>query len=288
VQSYRRYAFTDDDLRLIDDVHRLIVTHHDRFVEAGSRLDQQYSVDAILERHRPPIPESQRLGMLDRVLSGETPDASQVQRRADEIGDRDRAEEQLIRQNACALMLPSRADWESSGKRLNEARLDLYREYLPVETPSPGWDWSAHVLLMFWLIVEPRAESVSFRVTGFQDWPWDPAPLGELHPDEVEVRSSPRSMMGFGVHDWPGLLTGVRRAMRCAHRLGLLVQADSRHDDPFRPASYYPKKMRSRLRHAARANRKNKCVRTRKENGVVLYSVVDARKWWPNECPKHD
>lgn len=54
----------------------------------------------------------------------------------------------------------------------------------------------------------------------------------------------------------------------------------------YRPAAWFGKDMRPRLRQAARSNRKTKRVATRKDDGVLLYSVTDARRWWPEEVPK--
>lgn len=56
--------------------------------------------------------------------------------------------------------------------------------------------------------------------------------------------------------------------------------------DEFRPAGYFGKKLADRLRMAAQKSRKTKRVRTRVEDGVVLYSVADASKWWQSDMPK--
>lgn len=54
----------------------------------------------------------------------------------------------------------------------------------------------------------------------------------------------------------------------------------------FRPASWFPKGMAARLRMAAGKDRKTKRVDSRVVDGVTLYSVSDARLWWPGEVPK--
>ncbi len=54
----------------------------------------------------------------------------------------------------------------------------------------------------------------------------------------------------------------------------------------FRPATWFPKGLAARLRQAASKNRKGKRVATQKIDGVVCYSVEDARRWWPNDVPK--
>jgi hypothetical protein len=56
-------------------------------------------------------------------------------------------------------------------------------------------------------------------------------------------------------------------------------------DDRYLPASSFPKTMRPRLRQAARPLRKSKRVRSKRVNGVVLYSLRDAQVWWPHDCP---
>jgi hypothetical protein len=59
-----------------------------------------------------------------------------------------------------------------------------------------------------------------------------------------------------------------------------------RGDDVYRPAAWFSGDMPGRLRKAASKNRKTKRVRTRKIDGVVVYSVADARRWWPRDMPK--
>lgn len=54
-------------------------------------------------------------------------------------------------------------------------------------------------------------------------------------------------------------------------------------DSNFRPASAFPKGMASRLRMAARPERRSKRVATRRIDGVVCYSMNDARRWWPDD-----
>lgn len=51
----------------------------------------------------------------------------------------------------------------------------------------------------------------------------------------------------------------------------------------FKPAEWFPPKMKARLRMAAHPNRKTKRVRVKKIDGVNLYSVEDAKLWWPKE-----
>jgi hypothetical protein len=54
----------------------------------------------------------------------------------------------------------------------------------------------------------------------------------------------------------------------------------------FRPATWFPKGLAARLRQAASKKRKGKRVATQKIDGVVCYSVEDARRWWPNDVPE--
>lgn len=54
----------------------------------------------------------------------------------------------------------------------------------------------------------------------------------------------------------------------------------------YQPASWFPKEMAARLRMAARKDRKTKHVATKQIDGVVFYSVADARRWWPKDIPK--
>lgn len=54
----------------------------------------------------------------------------------------------------------------------------------------------------------------------------------------------------------------------------------------YQPASWFPKSIRGRLRHAANPSRETKRVKRRKVDGVVVYSVADASQWWPKEVPR--
>mgnify|MGYP007037745002 CR=1 FL=1 len=60
----------------------------------------------------------------------------------------------------------------------------------------------------------------------------------------------------------------------------------AKDEGEFHPASWFRKGMAARLRMAARPNRKSKRVRSRVIDGVVCYSVEDARRWWPKDVPK--
>ena len=63
---------------------------------------------------------------------------------------------------------------------------------------------------------------------------------------------------------------------------------DTPTDDPFRSPEWFGAKLANRLRKAAAPDRKTKRVRSVKHDGVKLYSVNDARKWWPNDVPALD
>ena len=54
----------------------------------------------------------------------------------------------------------------------------------------------------------------------------------------------------------------------------------------FLPASAFPKDVRSLLRMAAGNQRKTKKVRSRRVDGVKMYNVEDARRWWPERLPE--
>jgi hypothetical protein len=51
-------------------------------------------------------------------------------------------------------------------------------------------------------------------------------------------------------------------------------------DEEWKPAMFFPLKIRSRLRQATRKDRKSKRVRKRVVDGTILYSLSDARRWW--------
>ena len=57
-------------------------------------------------------------------------------------------------------------------------------------------------------------------------------------------------------------------------------------DTRFLSASSFGKSMAARLRMAASPKRKGKRVATIEIDGVVCYSVADAKRWWPRDVPK--
>jgi hypothetical protein len=61
---------------------------------------------------------------------------------------------------------------------------------------------------------------------------------------------------------------------------------ESAANGDYQPATWFPKGMAARLRMAARKDRKTKRVATQMIDGVVCYSVADARRWWPRDVPK--
>lgn len=63
-------------------------------------------------------------------------------------------------------------------------------------------------------------------------------------------------------------------------------QDPSQNNGEYRPATWFRKGMADRLRQAASRKRKTKRVATRMIDGVVCYSVADARQWWPDDVPK--
>jgi hypothetical protein len=57
-------------------------------------------------------------------------------------------------------------------------------------------------------------------------------------------------------------------------------------EDEYRPASWFGQKLSDRLRKAAQPDRRTKKVRSKCCDGVTMYNVEDARKWWPGDIPE--
>ena len=74
----------------------------------------------------------------------------------------------------------------------------------------------------------------------------------------------------------------VRWCDQCIASPSAVAELD---DGGYRPATCFPKGMAARLRMAAQKSRKSKRVATRTIDGVVCYSVADARRWWPKDVP---
>ena len=65
--------------------------------------------------------------------------------------------------------------------------------------------------------------------------------------------------------------------------------AQARTADPFESARWFTsctKVKAGTLRHAANAKRKTKHIRSTVVDGVTLYSVQDAERWWPDDMKK--
>lgn len=155
------YHFSDDDQKLIEEVHGLITVHPEEFVAAGEGLNKRYSVEACLRRPKRPLRR-----------------ASWIRRFGFVLGD------------------------------LVEAFKDEPSPYLLTTTP---WDWASHVLLVFWLVTDPRSER-SPHLTVFQNWRWE----------DDRHKGVDRLVFQLFVHDWPLFIQRVRLSMVAAWRRGLL------------------------------------------------------------------
>jgi hypothetical protein len=63
------------------------------------------------------------------------------------------------------------------------------------------------------------------------------------------------------------------------------AQSPGAINDDYQPASWFIKKLSARLRMAAKPGRRTKRVKKLTVDGVVLYCVSDARKWWSRDVP---
>lgn len=106
----------------------------------------------------------------------------------------------------------------------------------------------------------------------------------DLEPQEIDIPPDPSEEF---LHFYVSLRARVQ-ADACVLLAGFcqLPKTDDGDAEEYKPASYFPKSMGSRLRHATRAGRISKPVRSKIENETKLYNVQDARKWWPLDVPK--
>ncbi len=98
-----------------------------------------------------------------------------------------------------------------------------------------------------------------------------------------EVEEKIRVNQERGVRGDPELCALAARLALQSMIAPILEPIGEAHPGEFWPASAFPKGMAARLRMAARKNRKTKRVASRVVDGVVCYSVEDARRWWPKE-----
>lgn len=110
----------------------------------------------------------------------------------------------------------------------------------------------------------------------------------QVTPDVVRKHGLAERVRAAETRAARGLMTVEAVAARHAMSAGpAAAEAAARTGDDagdeYWPAAAFPKGMAARLRMAARRGRKTKRVATRLVDGVVCYSVRDARRWWPTE-----
>jgi hypothetical protein len=101
-------------------------------------------------------------------------------------------------------------------------------------------------------------------------------------------RSKPSDFAGVKESDATKVL-----AVACGVFAELLSQPNATAESPvmdeYRSADWFARATNvrpSRLRKAASKQRKSKRVRSKTEDGVVMYSVNDAHRWWPDDMKK--
>jgi hypothetical protein len=120
------------------------------------------------------------------------------------------------------------------------------------------------------------------------------AEYGEELPTNVDQWERLLSRVGLKREDICDVMAGIPDIdLVINHVEGYLdrVRRDTprpilRESDDYRPATWFRKGMADRLRKAASKSRKTKRVRTKKDDGVVLYRVADVRNWWPDALPE--
>lgn len=71
-----------------------------------------------------------------------------------------------------------------------------------------------------------------------------------------------------------------------AHATGTESGNHGAAEEAWRMIGWFPKNLRPRIRQATTPKRRGKRVRVKQADGVNLYSVEDARKWWSSELPQ--
>jgi hypothetical protein len=103
-----------------------------------------------------------------------------------------------------------RPQWKRRGFRFNLLLQDLRQYELAVAVPSPSWDWASRILLIFWLLTQPKSDTKTPMICDFQRWGWD------VDAEEFV----PRSYAQQAFTHWPDMLAAVRLALRVARKLG--------------------------------------------------------------------
>jgi biotin operon repressor len=214
-----RYTATREDLARVDRVHRLITTHPTHFAATGARLDEVYAPQACLDRILNNLPFKRDDGEAAGKSWTDRADAAAKQaeklRGAPGFGEACKAEMEF-RENAMAYHIPTLSEFAPRSKRLSEAVSDLLADDLDVSVPRPSWEWAGHVLIVYWLLSDPRSEQGEI-VTDFQRWPWVSTPGSpgrELAqwavPDAVRLRLHAAVDIALGVAEMEGLVPVVR------------------------------------------------------------------------------
>ncbi len=126
-------------------------------------------------------------------------------------------------------------------------------------------------------------------------WPgWDVL-LGILRA--MSVAASPADRFNAGLRRWQAgdvisaddwaRLESARKLLRL--KLGqppATIEPKPADAPDFEPMDWFSRHTKipgGRLRHAAAPDRKSKRVKADRSDGVIRYSVADARRWWPDD-----
>lgn len=131
-------------------------------------------------------------------------------------------------------------------------------------------------------------EAISTKICELAALPWDDA-NGQPGRGSVDWSEGPN--WAHGNHPSPRVLDLLDGAVTVAEVDRRKTKTDSNSKDApddgeYWPAARFPKGMADRLRQAASPKRKTKRVATRIIDGVVCYSVSDARRWWGHDFPE--
>lgn len=128
-----------------------------------------------------------------------------------------------------------------------------------------------------WFAVQDRLRSFRRGYILATDDPEMPRLAAELEADAVRLQQE-SAVLARIYEDWSR-----------SHKANRRLPTESSNPE-WRPADWFGKTLGQRVRQASQPSRKGKRVRRTEVDGGVLYSLSDARRWWPGEVAKlgHD
>ena len=199
-----------------DAVIRFLRTHPADFKEAGTWLDETFSVEALTAKDRA-FYETQEKRCTPDHANPTGPPVPLLQPRSVRAWKRG---ERISKETGSLIKIPPPGPYSekhcSVPKRLGDAVWDLLEGMRTYVAPVlPPLEFSRRVVLVYWLIVDSETDTFLPTLTEMQDWSFGL----EMNDRPSEADVSKHSLMHISpeavVADWPAWEADVGRAWAC-------------------------------------------------------------------------